>query len=88
MYYSFAPYEQDFRAWWESREFPEVSPLTHDFLTHLTRPDASRHLWRHQEEALMRAVYAYELLHQQHETRHLYQRRLYAHNGSNSCDIF
>ncbi len=58
MYYSFAPYEQDFRAWRESKEFPEVSPLTRDFLTRLTRPNAPRRLWRHQEEALMRAVYA------------------------------
>jgi len=22
MYYSFAAYEQDFRGWWESREYP------------------------------------------------------------------
>jgi type III restriction enzyme len=62
MYYSFAPYEQDFRAWWESGAFPEVNPLTRDFLLHLTRRDASRRLWRHQEEAVMRTVYAYELL--------------------------
>jgi len=66
MYYSFAPYEQDFRAWWQSGEFPEVSLLTHDFLVHLTRKDAPRKLWRHQEEAVMRTVYAYELL-QWHE---------------------
>jgi len=62
MYYSFAAYEQDFRAWWESKQFPEVGPLTRDFLTHVTRPDAPRRLWRHQEEALMRVVYASELL--------------------------
>src|SRR5258707_7814386 len=62
MYYSFAPFEQDFRGWWASRTFSDVSPLTHDFLLHITRQDASRHLWRHQEEALMRLVYAYELL--------------------------
>jgi superfamily II DNA or RNA helicase len=62
MYYSFAPYEQDFRAWWQSGEFPEVSPLTRDFLQHLTRKEAPRKLWRHQEEAVMRTVYAYELL--------------------------
>ena len=42
--------------------FPEVSPLTRDFLLHLTRKDAPRKLWRHQEEAVMRAVYARELL--------------------------
>jgi type III restriction enzyme len=62
MYYSFGPYEQDFRSWCDSRAFPEVSPLTRDFLTHLTRKDAPRRLWNHQEEALLRAVYAYELL--------------------------
>ncbi len=62
MYYSFAAYEQDFRGWWESREYPDVNPLTRDFLQHITRPDAPRHLWRHQEEAIMRVVYAYELL--------------------------
>lgn len=62
MYYSFAPYEQDFRSWWASKTFPEVNPLTRDLLTHITRPDAPRRLWRHQEEAFMRTVYAYELL--------------------------
>jgi type III restriction enzyme len=62
VHYTFAPYEQDFKAWWESGEYPDVRPLTHDFLQHLTRPDATRRLWRHQEEAVMRAVYAYELL--------------------------
>jgi len=62
MYYSFAPYELDFRAWRQSGAFPDVNPLTRDFLTHLTRPDAPRRLWRHQEEALLRVVYAYELL--------------------------
>lgn len=62
MYYSFAPYEQDFRDWWASRAFSDVNPLTRDFLLHLTRPDAPRRLWRHQEESLMRVVYAYELL--------------------------
>jgi superfamily II DNA or RNA helicase len=62
MYYSFAPYEQDFRGWWESRAFADVNPLTRDFLIHLTRKDAPRKLWRHQEEAVMRTVYAYEFL--------------------------
>jgi len=55
VYNSFAPYEQDFREWWQSRAYPDVNPLTRDFLIHLTRPDAPRRLWRHQEEAVMRA---------------------------------
>jgi len=62
MYNSFAAYEQDFRAWWDSKEFPDVNPLTRDFLHHLMRPDAPRSLWRHQQEAVLRVVYAYELL--------------------------
>lgn len=62
MYHSFAPYEQDFQAWWQSKEYPEVSPLTRDFLAYITRSDAPRKLWRHQEESLMRVIYAYELL--------------------------
>lgn len=62
MYNFFAPYEQDFRAWWASGEFPDVSLLTRDFLQHLLRPDAQILLWRHQQEAILRTVYAYELL--------------------------
>ena len=62
MYHSFAPYEQDFREWWESGSYPDVNPLTRDFLLHITRADAPRRLWRHQEEALMRVIYASELL--------------------------
>jgi type III restriction enzyme len=62
MYYAFAPYEQDFRAWWQSGSFPDVNPLTHDFLNHLTSKDALHRLWQHQEEAVLRTIYAYELL--------------------------
>lgn len=62
MYHSFAPYEQDFREWRASGTYPDVNPLTRDFLLHITRPDAPRRLWRHQEEALMRVIYASELL--------------------------
>lgn len=62
MYNAFGPYEQEFREWWLSRTFPDVNPLSRDFLLHVTREDASRPLWRHQEEALFRVIYAYELL--------------------------
>ena len=62
MYHSFAPYERDFREWWATRTYPDVNPLTRDFLLHITREDAPRRLWRHQEAALMRVVYASELL--------------------------
>jgi type III restriction enzyme len=62
MYNFFAPYEQDFRDWWDSGEFSDVSPLTRDFVQHLFRPDVSIPLWRHQQEAILRAIYSYELL--------------------------
>jgi type III restriction enzyme len=64
MYNFFAPYEQDFREWWASGEFPDVNPLTRDYLQHLLRPDSPHPLWRHQQEAILRTIYAYELLHQ------------------------
>ena len=62
MYNYFGPYEKDFREWWASEEYPGVNPLTSDFLQHLLRADASTPLWRHQEEAILRVVYSYELL--------------------------
>ncbi|NQS98569.1 MAG: DEAD/DEAH box helicase family protein [candidate division Zixibacteria bacterium] len=52
----------DFRAWSDSKEFPGTNPLTRDFLQHLLREDATRKLWRHQREAVLRIIYSYELL--------------------------
>ena len=62
MYNYFGPYEQDFREWWNLRNFPDVTPLTRDFLQHLLREDAPIQLWHHQKEANLRTIYAYELL--------------------------
>jgi len=61
MYNAFLRYEQDFRQWVDAG-FPEISPLSRDYLEHLRRDDAPRHLWRHQREAVYRAVYSYEML--------------------------
>ncbi|MEW6556380.1 MAG: DEAD/DEAH box helicase family protein [Elusimicrobiota bacterium] len=58
MYNSFAKYEQDFRQW-KDADFPDVGPLTRDFLEHLK---ALGKLWAHQKEAIFRAIYVYELL--------------------------
>ena len=63
MFNAFLRYEQDFRAWVDAG-FPDVNPLSRDFLDHLRRPDAPRQLWPHQMEAIQRSVYAYELLQQ------------------------
>jgi len=59
MYNSFAKYEQDFKSW-KDADFPDVGPLTRDFLEHIK---SIPKLWRHQkEDAIYRVVYAYELL--------------------------
>jgi len=63
MFNAFLRYEQDFRAWVDAG-FPDVNPLSRDFLDNLRRPDLPRQLWCHQMEAIQRAVYAYELLQQ------------------------
>src|SRR5450759_846999 len=63
MYNFFARYEQDFREWVDA-SFPDVNPLTRDFLEHLADPDLPRKLWRHQHESVLRTVYSYELLHE------------------------
>jgi superfamily II DNA or RNA helicase len=61
MYNAFQHYEQDFHQWIDAG-FPEINPLSRDFLEYLKREDAPRKLWRHQQEAVYRTVYSYELL--------------------------
>jgi len=61
MHNHFLRYERDFEEW-KNADFPDVSPLTKDFIEHIRRPDQKRHLWEHQEKALLRTIYAYELL--------------------------
>ena len=61
MHNSFLKYEQDFKEW-VNNDFPDVNPLTRDYLQHITRDDAPRKLWNHQLESVQKAVYSYELL--------------------------
>jgi superfamily II DNA or RNA helicase len=61
MHNAFLRYEQEVKQWADAG-FPDVNPLTRDFLEHLRREDAPRKLWKHQQESVYRAVYAYELL--------------------------
>lgn len=61
MHNSFLRYEQDFREW-VNNGYPDINPLSRDFLEHLERDDAPRKLWRHQLESVQRIVYSYELL--------------------------
>mgnify|MGYP001207926092 CR=1 FL=1 len=61
MHNTFLRYEQEVKQWADAG-FPDVNPLTRDFLEHIRRENAPRQLWKHQQESVYRAVYAYELL--------------------------
>ncbi len=63
MYNHFARYERDFKKWIEAG-YPDANPLTRDFLEHLSDPELPRKPWNHQWQALLRTIYAYELLHE------------------------
>jgi len=62
MFNFFLPHELDFKEWKDSKSFPGVNPFTSDFIQHILRPDNPMKLWTHQEEALLRVIYAYEIL--------------------------
>ena len=62
----FLPYEDDFEQWVEGG-FEPASPETQTYLRHLADPDDERRprpggLWEHQWQALLRTVYAREVL--------------------------
>lgn len=62
----FLPYEDDFEQWVESG-FAPASPETQTYLRHLADPGDERRprpggLWEHQWQALLRTVYAREVL--------------------------
>lgn len=61
MHDSFAPYAADFESW-KLDDFAGSTEATRDYLRYLTEPGHSRPLWAHQQEAFLRAVYAYEVL--------------------------
>ena len=63
MFNAFLKYERDFRDWVDA-DFPDINPLSRDFLEHLREPkEGKRVLWPHQMEAVQRAIYSFELLH-------------------------
>lgn len=47
---------------WKSEHFPGVKEETRRFLEHLTDEKKKVKLWRHQLEAVLRVIYAYEVL--------------------------
>lgn len=61
MFNAFAQHEKDF-ADWEAAGFPGVRDGTLRFLDHLSDGSGERELWPHQRAALLRTIYAYEIL--------------------------
>lgn len=61
MFNAFLKHEQDFKEWIQGG-YPDVNPMTRDFLEHLTNPELPKTLWRHQLDAVLRSIYSYELL--------------------------
>jgi superfamily II DNA or RNA helicase len=59
MHNSFFKYEQDFNEWVDAG-FPDINPLSQDFLLHLQDERLPRRLWKHQMIGVQRVVYAYE----------------------------
>jgi type III restriction enzyme len=59
---AFLPYEKQFAAWVDD-EFPGVEGATAEFLDYVLDETRDRALWPGQREGLLRAVYAYEILH-------------------------
>ncbi|MBT6647199.1 MAG: DEAD/DEAH box helicase family protein [Thaumarchaeota archaeon] len=58
---SFLQYVEDFESWRDSG-FPNVKLETREFIDNVLRPDKKWKMWNHQIEALLRTIYAYEIL--------------------------
>jgi superfamily II DNA or RNA helicase len=61
MYNSFLPHEKKFQEWIKDK-FPGVSPKSLNFIRHILGPGREKALWRNQQEGVLRAIYAYEIL--------------------------
>jgi type III restriction enzyme len=61
MQYAFAAHEANFRDWCNSG-YPGIPEKGRDFLRHISAPDFTPPLWRHQREAIIRSIYAFEVL--------------------------
>ncbi len=61
MQYAFKPYEQAFSEWCRAGH-PGIPDAGLEFLRNLHSPNFSPRLWRHQVEALHRAIYSFEVL--------------------------
>ena len=57
---AFLPHEKDFKQWKETG-YPDVKQETREFIEHVLFR-GKKQLWKHQEDALLRTIYAYEIL--------------------------
>ena len=58
---AFLPHIEDFKQWKETG-YPDVKQETREFIEHVLKPGEKYKLWKHQEDALLRTIYAYEIL--------------------------
>ena len=62
MNYVFKPHEDNCASWCRDG-YAGIPDAGREFLRNLDSPNFSPRLWRHQVEALRRAIYAFEVLH-------------------------
>jgi len=62
MFNSFTPYEEDFANWVGGGDFPGAKEETKEFINNLIRADRNKKLWPVQRIAILRTIYAYEIL--------------------------
>lgn len=63
MFNSFLPYEKQFRAWIDNKfEHEKLRPETKEFILHILNPEREKKLWTNQQEGILRAIFAYEIL--------------------------
>ena len=58
---SFLVHVDDFESWRDSG-YPDVKLETREFIDNVLKPDKKYKMWSHQLEALLRTIYAYEVL--------------------------
>ncbi|MEM0134610.1 MAG: DEAD/DEAH box helicase family protein [Thermoplasmatales archaeon] len=57
---SFVHYEEDFKHWMMSG-YPDAKSETIEFIEHLFHRSEGTQIWTHQEEAILRVIYSYEI---------------------------
>lgn len=61
MLYAFLKHEEDFERW-KQEGYPNVKSETREFIDNVLRTDKKFKLWKHQEDGILRTIFAYEIL--------------------------